>query len=90
MISLPSLQRRLCPIVGLVALFVAVPAMQTPERYTALAVNMGSPVRWTSLTVEMVVNRWSSDAERNRLVSILLAKGPDKLLGALHDMPRVG
>lgn len=93
MISLPSLQRRLCPIVGLVALFVAAPAMQTrdaPERYTARAVNMGSPVRWTSLTVEMVVNRWSSDAERNRLVSILLAKGPDKLLDALHDMPRVG
>ena len=93
MTSLPTLQRRLCPIVGLVALFVATPSMQTrgaPERYTALAVNMGSPVRWTSLSVEMVINRWSSDAECGRLLSILLEKGPDKLLDALRNMPRVG
>jgi hypothetical protein len=93
MTSLPTLQRRLCPIIGLVALFVATPSMQArgaPERYTALAVNMGSPVRWTSLSVEMVVNRWSSDAECARLLSILLEKGPAKLLDELRNMPRVG
>jgi len=89
-----QLQRRFCAVVGLLALLVATPAMQSrdaPERYTALAVNMGSsPVRWTSLTVEMVVERWSSDAERDRLLSILLEQGANKLLDALRDMPRVG
>ena len=51
---------------------------------------MGSPVRWSSLNVEMVVNRWSTDAERDRLVSVMLEKGADKLLETLQDMPRVG
>jgi len=41
-------------------------------------------------TVEIVVNRWSTDAERDRLMSVLLEKGPEKLLDTLQDMPRVG
>lgn len=93
MTSLASPKLRLWLIVGLVVLFNMAPATQsreTPERYTALAVNMGSPVRWTTRTVDMVVNRWSTDAERNRLLSILLEKGPDKLLDALRDIPRIG
>src|SRR5512146_1540532 len=46
-----------------------------PERFTALAVNMN---RGGSATIEIVVNRWSTDAER------------DRLLNVLQDMPRVG
>ena len=41
-------------------------------------------------TVEMVVNRWSTDAERDKLLTVLMEKGPDKLLDTLRDMPRVG
>lgn len=88
-----ALQRRICVVASLLALFVSAPAMQTnetPVRYTAMAVNMGAPVRWTTLTVEMVINRWSTDAETNRLLSVLLEKGPEKLLDGLQDMPRVG
>lgn len=95
MISPASPRTHLCLIVALVALFAVPPAMQSrsaaPERYTALAVNMGgSPVRWTTRTVEMVVNRWSTDAERDRLLAILLEKGPERLLDALRDIPRIG
>jgi len=92
MVSMSAL-RRTCVAIGLLMLLVSTAVTQTratPERFTALAVNMGSPVRWTTLTVEMVVNRWSTDAERDRLVSALLEKGPDKLLDELQDMPRVG
>jgi hypothetical protein len=86
--------RHLCAVTGLWLAFAAVPAMQdgdrTAERYTALAVNMGSPVPWKDLTVEMVVNRWSTDAERDRLMAVAFEKGPEKLLDTLQDMPRVG
>jgi hypothetical protein len=82
-----------CAIVGLWLATVAASATQegdAPVRYTALAVNMGSPVRWTSLTVEMTVNRWSTDAERDRLLKIVFEKGANTLLETLQDMPRVG
>jgi len=58
-----------------------------PERFTALAVNMN---RGASGTVEIVVNRSSTEGERDRLIQTLLDKGPDKLLDVLKDMPRVG
>lgn len=62
----------------------------TPERFTAFAVNMGSPGRAAAGTVEIAVDRWSSEAERTRLVDALFEKGPDKLLDTLTDLPRAG
>lgn len=93
MTSPTAFRRRACIVAGLLALLTGALAAQShdgPVRYRALAVNMGSPVRWSSLNVEMVVNRWSTDAERDRLVSVLLEKGADELLDVLQDMPRVG
>jgi len=58
-----------------------------PERFTAMAVNMD---RGRSGTVEIVVNRWSTDAERTGLVETALDKGPEKLLSTLQKLPRVG
>src|SRR5262245_47726329 len=76
------------------ALALAVPLTaqpdRAPERFTALAVNLESPRRVTTGTVEIVVNRWSTDRERDRLLTILLEKGPERLLDALQDTPRVG
>ena len=59
----------------------------TAERFTAMAVNMDGG---GSATIEIVVNRWSTEAERTKLLSVLMDKGPDKLLDVLQDMPRVG
>jgi len=58
-----------------------------PERYTATAVNMN---RGGAGTLEIVVNRWSTDAERNKLVSVLLDQGENKLLDALQSAKKVG
>jgi hypothetical protein len=83
-------------LVGLLLVFMLIPAVQTAdsrERFTALAVNMASaPVRWNDLTVEMVVERWSTEAERDKLMSVAFAKGSgsDKLLDTLQHMPKVG
>jgi hypothetical protein len=79
---------------AIVALFIAagtlVGARPVADRYTAFAVNMGSPGAAAAGQVEFVVERWSTDAERDRLLSALFDKGPDKLLDTLQDMPRVG
>jgi hypothetical protein len=61
-----------------------------PERFTAMAVNMSNVGRSGAGVVEIAVDRWSTDAERNRLVTTLLERGPEKLLDVLRSMPRVG
>jgi hypothetical protein len=61
--------------------------MGQPERFTAFAVNMDGG---GSGTVEIVVNRWSTDAERNTLLATALDKGADRLLDTLQSMSRVG
>jgi hypothetical protein len=61
-----------------------------PVRFTAMAVNMSNVGRDGTGTVQIEVDRWSSQADREKLVSTLLDKGPEKLLDVLRDMPRVG
>jgi hypothetical protein len=58
-----------------------------PERFTAMAVNMNAG---RSGIVEIGVDRWSSDADRDKLLNIVMTQGPEKLLDALQDMPRMG
>jgi hypothetical protein len=95
---MPRLPRRMAPLsFALVALLSAESAFrnpqsailsaQTPERFTAAAINMN---RGAAGTIEIVVNRWSTDGERDRLMSVMMEKGPDKLLDALQGMPRIG
>jgi hypothetical protein len=40
--------------------------------------------------VDIVISRWSTAAERDRLVNVLFEKGADALLAALQDTPSVG
>jgi hypothetical protein len=59
------------------------------DRFSATAINMGSR-RATIDRVEIVVRQWSPPATRDRLLGVLFEQGPDKLLDALQDLPRVG
>ena len=59
-------------------------------RYTANAINMDSSVRMATTSVDIVVNRWSTDAERERLMTSLVELGQDRLLKALQATPKVG
>lgn len=61
-----------------------------PERFTALAVNMGEFGPAQSGTVEIVVTRWSTHDERDMLIGALLDRGPDAFLDELRETPRVG
>jgi hypothetical protein len=60
---------------------------QPPERFTAAAINMNNG---RAGSIEIVINRWSTAGERERLMQTMLERGPDKLLDVLQDLPRVG
>ena len=76
-----------CSAAAALSLSLHAQTMGTPERYTAAAINMN---RGAAGAIEIVVNRWSTDAQRDRLMSEMMNKGPEKLLDALQDMPRMG
>ena len=61
-----------------------------PVRFTAFAIDMNNMGRSHSGTIDIKVDRWSSDAERDALVKVFMEKGPQKLLDALQDSKSVG
>lgn len=65
-------------------------AAATIETFTATAVNMSGVGRAGAGVVEIAIERWSTDGERDRLVNVLKEKGSGALLSALQKMPRVG
>ena len=81
---------------GLIAMLSGLPgrtlsaAQNLPERFTAFAVNFDAPPGQVGKVVQIGVTRWSSDAERDRLMAILTEKGPEKLLDAVQDLPSAG
>jgi hypothetical protein len=63
---------------------------QPIERLSAVTVNMSNVGRPGADKVEIVIERWSSERERDALIATLKDNGPDALLSALQKMPRVG
>src|SRR5678815_2457363 len=61
-----------------------------PVRFTAFAIDVNNMGKSHSGTVDIVINRWSSDAERDALAKTFIEKGPQKLLDALQDAKPVG
>jgi hypothetical protein len=59
------------------------------EEFTATAV-VNNEFATGAGIVQIRINRWTGEAERARLVSTLLQKGPRSLLDALADAPSVG
>ncbi len=60
------------------------------ESFTAVAVNISNVGRTGATAVDIVIERWTSDAENRRLFALFKEKGPEALLEALRDTPRVG
>jgi hypothetical protein len=57
---------------------------------TAFAVNMSNIGTGANAVVDITVNSWSSDAERDRLIDTMLTKGSDALLRELQKAPVKG
>ena len=85
---MPRLFRHSLTAAALVALFtVSHPSAQTTERFTAAAINMN---RGVASNIDIVINRYSTEGERDRLMAVMLERGPEKLLDTLQSLPRVG
>jgi hypothetical protein len=77
------------PILAILAAGLIAQAPAGPEEFTAVAVannNLQTGVG----TVLISIDRWSTDALRNKLVTTLREKGPEALLDELQDAPSVG
>lgn len=62
----------------------------TPLRMRAFAVNMANVATGANADVDININRWSTEAERQKLITTFVEKGPNKLLDALQDQKPVG
>jgi hypothetical protein len=64
---------------------------QPAERFTAFAVSLGGNARRSGAgVVQITVDRWSADSDRQRLIDTLQAKGPGELLEVMRDTRQVG
>lgn len=72
------------------ALPVSAQTAGSPVRIEAWAVNMSNIGTGQNSIVQIDVDRWSTDAERDELVTTFAEKGPDALLRTLQNMKRVG
>jgi hypothetical protein len=79
-------------MVGAVALAAGVASAAKPvEQLTAFAVDMSNLARNTRTgTVDFIIDRWSTDADRDKLVAALREGGSDALLRALQKQDEVG
>jgi hypothetical protein len=60
------------------------------ERLEATSVNMSNVGRPGADRIEIVIERWSTERQRDELIQTLKDKGSDALLSALQKLPRVG
>jgi hypothetical protein len=81
-----------CAASVLAAAFQAVSAQvpPVPIRMRAFAVNMTNVATGANGILEILIDRWSTTAERQDLISTMLDKGQDALLGRLQKAPVKG
>ena len=54
---------------------------------TASAININNG---QAGNIEIKIDRWSTDAQRDKLMEVMQTKGPEKLLDTLESLPRMG
>src|SRR5882672_9279508 len=72
---------------ALLTLAASAQTMGTAERYSGSAININNG---RADNIDITVNRWSTDKQRDALMAVVQRKGAEKLLDALQDMPVMG
>jgi hypothetical protein len=60
------------------------------ERFTAFAVNISEVGRTGGTPMDIVIERWTTDGEAERFMTVFKEKGPEALLDVLRASRRVG
>lgn len=84
---------RLAAVAAVVALTCPVGGAQAPDvpmRIEGWALSMGTVAPGANAMVEIVIDRWSTEQERETLVNAFAQKGPKELLNKLQDCKKVG
>jgi hypothetical protein len=79
-------------VAGMVGSGVAL-AEKPVEELRAFAVNMSNisaGAGRNSASVDITIDRWTTDAERDKLVDVVKEKGAEGLLDAIRDMDEIG
>jgi hypothetical protein len=95
----PPSSRALVLALGVASLVARPPLVA--EQQARPSRSAGQPVRYQMLAVrtvgvagaepiEIVIHRWSSDAEHAGVLAAVMEKGPDALLDAIQDLPEAG
>jgi len=78
-------------LLALLTLPMATPAVAQGERFQATANNMSGVGRSGVIgPVDIIIDRYSSEQERNRFLAVLSERGPDALLKVFQDAPSIG
>ena len=78
-------------VIGLVASQPATGQIpQVPLRMRAFAVNMTNIATGANNILEITIDRWSTTAERQQLITTMVEKGQDALLSRLQKVPVKG
>jgi hypothetical protein len=77
----------LAAVAGMTVVTLRAQTNGEPAKYTAAAFNVD---RGSAGNIEIVVNRWSTDAQRDRLMDTLRDSGEERMLTVLQDLPRMG
>ena len=65
--------------------------LPVPLRMNAFAVNLSGVGRTRPTTLDIVIERWSTQEEQKKLLDTLVERGEDKLMDLVQDMkPRAG
>jgi len=83
--------RLILPVLLFLLVAPSAPAAEPVLRLAAFAVNMSGVGRTRAETLQIVIERWTTDEERTKLLDTLIEKGSDKLLDAVQGIkPRAG
>ncbi len=61
-----------------------------PARFSAVAVNVSTVGNTGATPITIRINRWTSDADRDKLLAVFREKGEKALLSALQDQKPIG
>jgi hypothetical protein len=64
--------------------------LPAPIRLQAFGVNMSNIATGTTGMVDIRINKWSTPAERQQVITTMVEKGQDDLLKMLQDLPTKG
>lgn len=59
-------------------------------RFSATAVSFDAPMGGATTPIDITIERWSTGAERDRVLNTIFESGQDKLLDVVQSLPRIG